>query len=390
MHNGNEMQLRLITQFEELEALRPAWERLYRQCARRTVFLSHAWFDAAWQWCGMYQELYVLCCERQGDLVGVLPLARHSTARAVAPRQTLEFLAVPDTQRCDLLVADDDVALVAAAFAEELVRRQADWDVLRLRALGDRTLAATTLAEALRIRGLACEVQVATTNPWVALDTEWASYYATRSRRLKKAVNLAANRLARAGRLEVAWLGPDTAEAALAHALDAVIRISSKSWKTRTGNSLDNVGPQAFIRRLTQHAHRNGWLSIWMLTLDKEPVAMEYQLVADGEVYALRSDFDISREELSPGSHLSRCMLEGLFGHGFKRYYMGPGENAYKYRWAESLDPVYSMSVYGRSFRGRALAAWERRLRPALRRVRQHRTDAPNETAEAAGHGGAK
>jgi CelD/BcsL family acetyltransferase involved in cellulose biosynthesis len=384
------MQLRLITQLEELEALKPAWERLYRQCARRSVFLSHAWFDAAWQWCGMSQEMYVLCCERHGNLIGVLPLARYSNGRAVAPRQTLEFLAVPDTQRCDLLVADDDAAPVAAAFAGELVRRQADWDVLRLRALGDHTLAATTLAEALRVRGFICDVQVVTSNPWIALDTEWATFYGTRSRRLKKAANLAANRLARAGRLDVIWLGPDTGEAAVAHALDAVIRISSKSWKTRTGNSLDNAGPQAFIRRLTQHAHRNGWLSIWMLTLDKVPVAMEYQLAADGEVYALRSDFDLSRGELSPGSYLSRCMLEGLFGRGLKRYYMGPGGNEYKYRWAESLEPVYTMSVYGRSFRGRALSAWERRLRPALRRMRARSAAAQNEPAAASGHGDAK
>jgi CelD/BcsL family acetyltransferase involved in cellulose biosynthesis len=97
---------------------------------------------------------------------------------------------------------------------------------------------------------------------------------------------------------------------------------------------------------------------------------MEYQLVDQGDVFALRSDFDGALEDLSPGSYLSRRMLEGLFDRGLTRYFMGPGENVYKYRWADLAQSVYTMSVYGRSARGRALAAWDLALRPAVRRIR--------------------
>jgi CelD/BcsL family acetyltransferase involved in cellulose biosynthesis len=381
------MHVRLLTKPEEFAALQSDWDRLYRRCACRSIFLSHAWFDAAWQWCRMHKELYILCCERDGQLVGVLPLARQRSA-GVMPRKTLEFLAVPDTQRCDLLVADEDAGPVAAAFAEELAQRQADWDMLDLRALASRASALTALAAALRDRGFICDVQSATANAWVALDSRWETYYATRSRRLKKALNLAANKLARAGVVNAVWLGPGTGDAAdVGRALDAIIRISGNSWKTRTGNSLDNSGPQSFIRRLTQHAHQNGWLSIWMLTLDDVPISMEYQLVADGDVYALRSDFEVSRESLSPGSHLARRMLEGLFARGLKRYYMGPGDNAYKYRWAEHAEPVYTMSVFGRSLLGRGLAVWKLVLRPAALRIRNLMNAPKGETAEASDDG---
>ena len=97
---------------------------------------------------------------------------------------------------------------------------------------------------------------------------------------------------------------------------------------------------------------------------------MEYQLIGDGNVYALRSDFDANYDSLSPGSHLGRCMLETLFGQGLRHYLMGPGENQYKYRWADEADPVLAMTVYARSLRGRALAIWELALKPVARRVR--------------------
>jgi len=363
--------LRIITRPEDLAALQPGWDRLYRRCARQTLFLSHGWLDAAWQWRTLSASLFVLCCERDGELVGALPLVRDQAIAGGEPGRTLEFLAVPDTQCCDVLATAGDAALVANTFADELLRRQADWDVLRLRYLPAGAIGVTIFAAALAERGLRSDLRLAAGNPFIALDAPWNAYYASRSRRLKKATNLAANRLAKAGAVEVRWLAPGTGDRAeVDRVLDDITRISAHSWKSGTGNSLDRPGPQAFIRRLSYHAHDLGWLSIWRLLLDDKPIAMEYQLVGDANVYALRSDFDGNYESLSPGSHLNRCMLESLFQRGLRSYLMGPGDNVYKYRWADETQPVHAMTVYARSLKGRALAAWELALKPTARRVR--------------------
>jgi CelD/BcsL family acetyltransferase involved in cellulose biosynthesis len=97
---------------------------------------------------------------------------------------------------------------------------------------------------------------------------------------------------------------------------------------------------------------------------------MELQLIDDGYVFALRSDFDAAYESISPGSYLNRHMLARLFGTGLRRYLMGPGENIYKYRWADHSEAVSTMTIYGHSMRGRWLAARELALKPAARRVR--------------------
>ena len=358
------MKLRIISATEDFAALRPAWDRLHQRCGQRSLFLSHAWLDAAWQWQAPSAGLYVLCCEREGDLVGALPLVRTDS-------RSLKFISVPDTQQCDVLVAGDDAALVIDAFADELSRGRKDWDALRLRYLRDDSIAVRMLAAALKQRGAHVEVQPVTSNARVALDAPWQAYYGSRSRRLKKAANLAANRLAKAGVVDIHWLAPGKGDRAeVDRELDHVIRISARSWKRETGNSLDQAGPQAFIRSLSHHAHDRGWLSIWRLSLDGVPIAMEYQLIDDGNVYALRSDFDADHETLSPGSHLSRHILETLFTQGLRRYSMGPGDNAYKQRWADDAEPVFSLTAYSDSLRGRARAAWELAVKPAARRVR--------------------
>ncbi len=148
--------------------------------------------------------------------------------------------------------------------------------------------------------------------------------------------------------MTIDWLGPgDDGSERVESFLERSIGISAKSWKSRTGNSLDMPAPQAFIRRLSALASRRGWLSIWILSLNDRPVAMEYQLVADGNVYALRSDFDPEFDEISPGTYLNLVLVQQLFGRGLRRYYMGPGNNAYKCRWAAQAEPIEELNMYG-------------------------------------------
>jgi len=365
------LHLRLVSDPGDFASLRAGWNGLAASRRHASAFLQHEWFDAAWQWRQETATLHLLCLLRGDDLVALLPLVREEVRRHGARVRELSFLTVPDTQVCDLIAAEADSAAASEAFAAELARRKSDWDVLRLKYLAPGSLAASSLRDALAAKGFATRVEQRGANPYVRLDSSWEAYYATRTRSLKKANNLAANRLKKAGEIRIDKFEPGAGDAArLARLLDQIIAISAVSWKRATGNSLDNPGPQAFIRRLSELAHQRGWLSVWTLSLDDRPLAMEYQLVADGRVFALRSDFDAAFEEISPGSHLSRTLLERLFGRGLERYYMGPGENAYKQRWAEQLDPVAELSVYGRSLRGRWLSAWETTLKPLAKRVR--------------------
>jgi hypothetical protein len=165
-------------------------------------------------------------------------------------------------------------------------------------------------------------------NPCIALEGAWSDYYNARSRSLKKSVNLASNRLHKAGAIRIEWITSGQVEQArFEQALDAAIGISGRSWKRETGNALDQPGPRAFIQALSQAAFRRGWASIWLLFIDERPLAMEYQLIHDGTVHALRADFDADCTDISPGAHLARHLLERLFGRGWHRYYLGPGDN---------------------------------------------------------------
>jgi CelD/BcsL family acetyltransferase involved in cellulose biosynthesis len=349
--------------------LRDDWNAL---AADRSVFLRHDWFDAAWQWRQRETAttLAILCVSRGGQLIGILPLLQRSERVQGMSRRVLEFLTVPDNQLCDVLAAEGQQSAVAEALANELAIRRGDWDALRLAYLPVSSIAQSELLPSLAHYGIASGFTGNAGNLFVSLEGQWPDYYADRSRSLKKACNLAANRLSKAGSLRIDWLAPGATAATAQCFLDAAIAVSANSWKRSTGKSLDQPGPQAFFLRLAELALNQGWLSLWLLMLDGKAIASEIQLIFGGRVHALRSDFIEEYDELSPGTHLNRHMLQELFGRGLHRYLMGPGDNPYKKRWTDQAEPLFQLDAYSPSARGRLAAFWDLRLKPALRRLK--------------------
>jgi CelD/BcsL family acetyltransferase involved in cellulose biosynthesis len=361
--------------------LETAWNAVALTARPRSVFLRHEWFAAAWSWRRLQARLRILIARRQGVIVGILPLIRSSAS--MARGRAMELLTVPDTQVADLICAPENADEVAHAFATTL-RRDRSWDTLFLDALQPEGPAMKFFKRALERRGLAVAQRDGGINFLIDLNGAWNDYYGTRSRSLKKAMNLAANRLRGTGEVQIACLesrrGGD--EAPLRAAIETVIEISARSWKRATGNSLDQPGPQAFIRHLSERALEKGWLAIWLLCVDGKPLAMEYDLVFEGNVHALRADFDASCTSTSPGAFLFRAQLEQLFGHGLNRYYMGRGENPYKLRWTDQGDPVCRIVAYNRTPIGFILRISEHHVKRALRTVRNAIWNAKNPTGD--------
>ncbi|HKO87461.1 MAG TPA: GNAT family N-acetyltransferase [Burkholderiales bacterium] len=364
-------------------ALRPAWDDLLRRLPRRSVFHTHEWFDAAWQWRGQHASLNLLCAYAGDELVGIFPLVRETEIRCGLPCRILRFLSVPDTQLCDLICDPGNVPAACRSFAEALLSAK-DWDILNLHYLPENSLGAGPMAAELRKHGCAIESKATGANPYIELQGDWEQYFATRTRSFKKAHNLAINRLNKAGRAEVKSFKGAQSEAQCA--LEQVIEISAHSWKRHTGNALDQAGPQAFIRRLQQLAADRGWWLMWLLALDGKSIAMECQLVYEGNIHALRADFVEGYPEISPGAYLNRELLVQSFGCGLQRYYMGPGDNAYKQRWAQGDEQVHELTAYGPRLRARGFALIDLRLKPFARRVRarfahkEHVTEKDKET----------
>lgn len=357
---GQPAELNVVRDYDSFLTLREEWEALASRLAQPSVFLRHAWADAAWAWRGQEGEPLVAVARREGKIIGIAPLLLQ---KAPPGKPELSWLSVPDTQEADLICAPDDREAVAGALADWLTTTDIRWSRLSLAPLPADSPSFPVLRAALEARGVPTMIRGAGVNGSIDLTPGWESFYRSRSRRLKKGNNLIANRLQRAGTVEVSRL---TGEAITPEIQEIIRELSAESWKQITRVTFDQPGPGAFLDTLIEHGRAGDWLVVWLLTLDGDPLASELHLEHGGRAHALRADYTERAADLSPGSYLNWKIIERLFESGLSRYELGPGENPYKQRWTNDGLELAAIEAWPATSIGRLKALWHRRLRPGL------------------------
>lgn len=332
--------------------LRSAWEDMAAESGRASPFLSHDWFACCWGAVGPGHHPEVLVIEDAAGPRALLPLMRWRDSVHGLPVRRLGFLHCPDTPMTDLLTTLSPADTIEALLRH--LRDRSDWDALDLQKVpGDSPiLPALESALAGRLHGQ----RVGTlASPHLSVTDSWATFYGSRSPRFKKTCRNIQNRIERAGRVAVEEHRAVDPDGAL---IEEVIDLSRQSWKADRGVAIATMPQMAeFFRDLTRRASKRGWLSLWVLRLDGQALAMEYQLGDGHTVHALRADYHMAFRDLSPGSALSFAIARALFDRpNVREYCMGPGLNEYKTRWATGVSETVQLrafrpSAYGHTFR---------------------------------------
>ncbi len=349
------------------EALAPAWAELASQSGRSTPFLSHDWFACCWEAVAEDHRPEVLVLEESGSPVAMMPLRHQSTRVRGLPVRRLTLLDCPDTPFVDLL-APGALAPVVRTLLDHFDGRS-DWDVLQLQRLPVASPTLKALEAELegrwpwRRRGIEL-------SPYLAIDGRWEAFYGAKSQRFKKTVRNIQNRLERLGSIAVEEHRAVAPESGL---FQELIDLTTRGWKAQQGVAIATMPRmRPFFDDLTRRASARGWLSLWFLRLDGRPIAMEYQLHADGVVHALRADYDQERAAASPGSALNFAIARALFERGgIHEYDMGPGLNEYKMRWASGCHETIDLEIYRRALYPRLVHTLETRVIPVARRLRE-------------------
>lgn len=357
------------------EKLYPEWAQLAEHSGA-SVFLHPGWFDAAWQWQPAGAQLRVLALTEHIDgqiqLLAVMPLVLVTERRRGIALRCLRFLTVPETQLCDILCLPHQAERYGQQVAAALLAARAEWDILALDYAPEHSVALAACLAQLQQAGLQVNTETYGVNWTVPLHAGWDAYYSTRSRGFKKSNNLIVNRLEQAGVVELQWKRHALDLGSAENVLRAIAPVSSGSWKASTGTTLEQQGPQRFLQRLTEHALKNNWLSLWFLTLDQRLVSYEYQLIQGGKVYALRADFVEGLDPtLSPGSYLNYKLSQALCGEsGLTGYCMGPGDNNYKRKWTDEGEHLLRHVVTNTTWQARLFGMLEFKVVPLLRKLR--------------------
>jgi CelD/BcsL family acetyltransferase involved in cellulose biosynthesis len=335
-----------------------AWDRLHARTPSPKFQSGAAWVDAwAAHASGAWRPL-VLVARRDDDVCGIVPLMHlDRRRRGVVPYRALRFLGANKSDFCNVLAAPGDTAEVVAGALDRLASGAPRWEELVLDDLVEGNPAVPALRAWLEARGVAHTAECGAyyymdlARPW---DEVWAE---TSKRFVRKNVNLARNRLDRAGPWDVladpAWDAERVVEEA------APIHAARQAELGRASMFRD-AGGRAFALAVLAHARAAGGLRTYWLRRDGRPVAYMLGFEEVGVFHAWNMAFDPADAYFYPSRVLLAEIAQDCHARGLRELSLMRGEAEYKGKWTRRSRANWRFRIRNRAtLYGRAVGLLE-------------------------------
>lgn len=334
---------------DELEELRPVWDRLLRQTPGATFFQSFDWLSACWRHFGRGAQFRALVVRRGTEVEGIVPLVVRRERSRVG---SLRVLGYPLDNWGSFYgpISPEPAATLAAAMGF-LRRQQRDWDVLELRWAGFPGTDHRIVARAMHEAGFQAYQTIWDWTAVVDIQGTWQAYHDSRSRLWRRNLRAARRRLEKQGRLEIVRYRPAGREAGQSDPrwdlYDACEEVARHSWQAvaPNGTTLCDEPVRAFLREVHQAAAAAGAVDLNLLVLDGRALAFVYNYVWRGYVYGLRAGFNSAARQ-GAGSLLLAEVVRGCFEQNDWMFDMGIGSLEAKRHLMTRRIPIFRYSHY--------------------------------------------
>lgn len=326
-----------------LRAHRDRWRELAVE--RSNAFVTPEWFEA---WSAAYGEGSGsrVAVVTEGDrVIGLIPLAVEGSG-------PLRVTRIAGANLADLLhpvaaAADEDA--VAAATLAALAAERGGGAIVLDNVDGDA-------AWWQGAPGLRAHPRAASPGPYVSLaGLDWDGYLQQRSSSFRKRLRQIERGLAREA--EIAFrLCRDEGDATAGMA--TFFDLHYRRWAERGGSSLSAERARAFHLDFAAAAARRGWLRLWIVEADGEPIAASYGWRVGERQAFYQSGLDDRFARHSVGLLLQAHAIREAIAEGAREYDMLLGDEGYKGRFCDRSRDLRTVALTRpRSLAGAAIAA---------------------------------
>lgn len=312
---------------DNIAQLANVWDELAE--AGGNIFSTSVWNLLWWQHFGRGRRLFVgVCRDSSGSIAAIVPLYRWRGR----PLQVLRFVGHGHADLLGPVCSRDDPETAVQAMRLALDRLQ--FDVF----IGEWFLAEEDWSAALGGRILREDGY-----PILRFDVDgWEDYLAQRGRKLRKSIRSEHRRLEREHDARFRLADAATLE----RDLDTLFTLHDARFGEHEGCYF--CGPhEPFQREFAARALERGWLRLWLLDVDRKPVAAEYGFRFGDAFFAYQVGRDPAWDHASVGSVLEAYTIRAALEEGVREYRFLLGNEPYKYRFATEDPELETIGVPG-------------------------------------------
>jgi CelD/BcsL family acetyltransferase involved in cellulose biosynthesis len=275
-----------------------------------------------------------------------------------------QLSSVTNKHSCRFDLLTDAPGRTAETFMLHLAQ-DPSWDVLKISEIPEGGNA-WRLVEPCRALRLPFGVWNSSHSPYLALPESYEAWAAQMKRTLKP-LRRRRRRLEERGQVRIDRV---RGAASLAQALREGFALESRGWKGERGTAiLQDERTVAFYTELMELGAERGWLDLYFLRLDDQPIAFQMGLRVDKRYLAMKPAYDEAFHEFSPGQLLMEELVGQCARDGLTEVDLLGDESVAKRLWTDRTRAHGWLFVYRRSWMGRALRSAKFRWAPAAKQV---------------------
>ncbi|HSN18148.1 MAG TPA: GNAT family N-acetyltransferase [Gammaproteobacteria bacterium] len=334
------LEITCIEDAPRLDGLRAEWTALLAQSGADCLFLTWEWLATWWKHLAEGRRLHLLSMRRDGELVGLVPLAlRPAQPGRLLPFRAMEFMGMGPigSDYLDIIVHPGAEEEVLQALAEYLQRHRY---VLEFSRVDTKSPRLTALMAKLEEGGWSTQSTPTDACPYIPLQGhDWKSYLATVSRAHRANVNRRLRKLHET--FKSVEFKAVQSEEERQHAFTMFLRLHQLRWSGKErSNAFTGPGTLAFHTEFSRMALEHGWLRLFILRLDGEPVASTYSFRYRDTFYYYQAGYDPKHSQHSVGLVTLALALRHAIEDGATRYDLLHGNSGYKDLWTDCGRPV--------------------------------------------------
>jgi CelD/BcsL family acetyltransferase involved in cellulose biosynthesis len=325
------LSVELVQDQERFVRMGPIWNRLVDEAGIDHPFLRHEWVRTWWECFKPSGRLYILLVKEGSEPIAIAPLMLDQARVYGCAVRRLRGIANVYTERFDLILTRRATEACRAIW-KFLAEEASSWDMLELRQIPEGARAADYLRIGAFEEHFLLGQWHSSDGPYVPINTPWATYTKTLSKKHLSNMRSRAKALHRIGevRHEIVTGGDH-----LNSSLTEAFVLEAAAWKGKAGTAIMNQPDRlAFYRTLLTRAAERGWLQLHFLSLNGRQIAMQVALLVHNNLYILKSGYDPHYASFAPALLLCELMLKDAWKRQMAEVdFLGDAER-WKLEWA--------------------------------------------------------
>jgi CelD/BcsL family acetyltransferase involved in cellulose biosynthesis len=330
-----------VKESNNFQDLREKWNALLKNnLFGDNVFLTWEWLSIWWRHFREGRKPLVLLVKDEREILAIAPLMLSKyKLPGFGTIKKVEFLGVRHSDYNNFIIIKR-VAECMRLIMDYLVDTITDWDWIELKEIPETAENANYLETIFSYSpsNLKLKKRVCNLCPYISLPNSFDLLMKGLSKNMRQNLNKYLRKFSEKHRVELKRY--DEAGFSVKEAMELFIKLNEKRWESEgLPGSFKSKEPsfRHFHMDVAELFADKGWLGLYFLTADDEPVSAQYTFEYGQKMFYYLAGFDPQYSNYSVGNLIIRFLLERCIQKGFKEYDMMRGDEPYKLLWTRTV-----------------------------------------------------